>query len=129
MKFDNLLKQHDERFFGEKQIISGIEIYPYYEIKLNIIKDKIGIFDSGIGGSTVLKEIIKLLPNEKYVYYSDSKNNPYGDKSQKEILAICDNIMKVLLDKGCKAIVIACNTASAQASQFLREKYKNILMP
>ncbi len=92
----------------------------------NIIKDKIGIFDSGIGGSTVLKEIIKLLPNEQYVYYSDSKNNPYGDKSQKEILAICDNIMKVLLDKGCKAIVIACNTASAQASQFLREKYKGI---
>ena len=56
------------------------------------ISRPIGIFDSGIGGVTVLKEIIKLLPNENYIYYSDSKNNPYGDKQDKEILKICDKI-------------------------------------
>ena len=49
----------------------------------------IGIFDSGIGGVTVLKEIIKILPNEEYIYYSDSANNPYGDKQDKEIISGC----------------------------------------
>ncbi len=86
----------------------------------------IGIFDSGIGGVTVLKEIIKVLPNENYIYYSDSKNNPYGDKTDEEILGICDNIVKMLLKQNCKAIVIACNTASAKAVGFLREKYPQI---
>ena len=93
--------------------------------KLNKLK-AIGIFDSGIGGVTVLKEIIKLLPNERYIYYSDSKNNPYGDKTETEIKKICDNIVKKLIKENCKVIVIACNTASAIASNFLRNKYKDI---
>lgn len=89
-------------------------------------KGQIGIFDSGIGGVTVLKEILKILPNEKYIYYSDSKNNPYGDKTDKEILEICDNIVQQLIKKNCKVIVIACNTASAKAVSYLREKYTGI---
>ena len=89
-------------------------------------KIKIGIFDSGIGGITVLKEIIKILPNEQYVYYSDSKNNPYGDKPKEEIKKICDKICRHLLQKGCNVIVIACNTASAVSAKFLRNKYKDI---
>ena len=60
---------------------------------------KIGIFDSGIGGVTVLKEILKVLPNEDYIYYSDSINNPYGDKNSEEIINICDNIVNILLEK------------------------------
>ncbi len=87
---------------------------------------KIGIFDSGIGGVTVLKEILKILPNEDYIYYSDSKNNPYGDKSDEEIIDICDNIVKILLNKNCKVIVIACNTASAKVANFLRKKYEEV---
>lgn len=83
----------------------------------------IGIFDSGIGGVTVLKEILKTLPNENYIYYSDSKNNPYGDKTDKEIIDICDEIVKFFIERKCKAIVIACNTASAKAAKQLREKY------
>ena len=84
----------------------------------------IGIFDSGIGGVTVLKEILKILSNENYIYYSDSKNNPYGDKSDIEIFNICDKIVKKLFfEYNCKAIVIACNTASAKAAKKLREKY------
>lgn len=86
----------------------------------------IGVFDSGIGGVTVLKEIVKILPNENYIYYSDSKNNPYGDKTDQEILEICDNIVQFFIKKNCKAIVIACNTASAKAVKFLREKYSKI---
>ena len=88
----------------------------------------IGIFDSGIGGITVLKEIIKIMPQENYIYYSDSKNNPYGDKTEEEVKKICDDIVQKLINKNCKAIVIACNTASAMAKDYLRKKYKDILI-
>ena len=89
------------------------------------INSKIGVFDSGIGGVTVLKEILKLLPSEDYIYYSDSKNNPYGDKKEEEVFEICDKIVEKL-EKECKIIVIACNTASAKAAEKLREKHRNI---
>ena len=82
----------------------------------------IGIFDSGIGGSTVLKEIIKILPQENYIYYSDSKNNPYGDKTDYKIKEICDNIVQKLINQNCKIIVIACNTASARAVRIFKRK-------
>ena len=88
--------------------------------------NKIGIFDSGIGGVTVLKEIIKILPNENYIYYSDSINNPYGDKSDEEVFNICDNIVKKMINENCKAIVIACNTASAKSAEALRKKYTEV---
>lgn len=87
---------------------------------------KIGVFDSGIGGVTVLKEIIKILPNEQYIYYSDSIHNPYGDRKEKEIIDICRKNVEFLIEKGCQVIVIACNTASAIAAQTLRKEYKNI---
>ena len=86
----------------------------------------IGIFDSGIGGVTVLKEILKILPNENYIYYSDSRNNPYGDKSDKQINELCENIVELFIKQKCKAIVIACNTASAKSAQYLRDKYQDI---
>lgn len=86
----------------------------------------IGVFDSGIGGVTVLKEIIKLMPNQKYIYYSDSKNNPYGDREKEELFLIVDDIVNLLMNKGCKAIVIACNTASALCVEKLRKDYPEI---
>ena len=89
----------------------------------------IGLFDSGIGGVTVLKEIKKLLPNENYIYYSDSKNNPYGDKKEEEIIKRSEELYKYLVNKNCKVIVIACNTASSIAANILREKYKNNNIP
>lgn len=85
----------------------------------------IGIFDSGIGGVTVLKKLIELLPNEKYLYYSDSINSPYGDKSEEELKIIVSNVVSYLISRGCKIIVIACNTAST-LSDYLREKF-NVL--
>ena len=85
------------------------------------MEENIGVFDSGIGGATVLKEIIKVLPNENYIYYSDSKNNPYGDKSEDTIKEYCEKIAEFFINNNCKAIVIACNTASAIAADFLRK--------
>lgn len=86
----------------------------------------IGIFDSGIGGVTVLKEILKTSPNYHFIYYSDSLHNPYGNLNDKELYKIVSNIVKLLIEKGCKIIVIACNTASCKCAKLLRSKYKNI---
>lgn len=83
----------------------------------------IGIFDSGIGGVTVLKEILKQIPNYHYVYYSDSFHNPYGDKTKLELLQIVNQVVQYLVNKGCQVIVIACNTASSICKDYLRSKY------
>ena len=87
----------------------------------------IGILDSGIGGVTVLREILKQNIHAKFIYYSDSKNNPYGDKSSDEVYSIVKTIVDYLLDKGCVAIVLACNTASAICVKRLREEYPDTL--
>lgn len=83
----------------------------------------IGIFDSGIGGTSIWREIHNLLPNEKTIYLADSKNAPYGQKSQKEIIALSMKNTDLLLEMGCKLIVVACNTATTNAIRELREKY------
>lgn len=88
---------------------------------------KIGIFDSGIGGITVLRECIKNCPNFPYIYYSDSKNNPYGEKSKSELIIIVENVVKKLINMNCSIIIIACNTASGVCVEYLREKYKDIV--
>ena len=88
----------------------------------------IGLIDSGIGGATVLKEILKRIPNGHYIYYSDSLNNPYGEKQETEIYSIVKNIVDFLILKGCKIIILACNTASSVCANKLREEYKNILI-
>lgn len=88
--------------------------------------NKIGIFDSGIGGTTTLNEIKKLLPNEDFIYYADSKNNPYGSKSDDELYKIVKNVVDFLIKKEVKLIVIACNTATTKCINKLRENYKNI---
>ena len=87
---------------------------------------KIGIFDSGIGGITTYKEILKLLPNEEYIYYADVKNNPYGEKTQEELHDINSKIVDYLISRDVKLIVIACNTATTNSIEYLRSKYKDI---
>lgn len=86
----------------------------------------IGFFDSGVGGLSVMKEAIKLLPKENLIYFGDSKNAPYGVKSVDEVKKLVFNAVEFLLQKNVKAIVIACNTATAVAIKDLREKYKTI---
>jgi len=83
----------------------------------------IGVFDSGIGGVTVFREILNNLPNYRYIYYSDSINNPYGDKSEEELIKIVKRVVEYLIDKGSKIIVIACNTASSICKDLLRESF------
>lgn len=83
----------------------------------------IGVFDSGVGGLTVWQQIAALLPNESTLYVADSINCPYGPKSAREIEALATGITEFLLAEGAKAIVVACNTASAAALSALRGKF------
>lgn len=93
----------------------------------NASKDSpIGFFDSGIGGLSVLKEAIKILPRESFIYFGDSKNAPYGTKTVDEIKELSFGAADFLLSKGVKAIVIACNTATSAAASDLRSSYPQI---
>ena len=83
----------------------------------------IGVFDSGIGGLTVAKAIAERLPNESLIYFGDTAHLPYGDKSADAIRYYAINITRVLLEKGCKMIVVACNSASAAAYEILLDFY------
>ena len=83
----------------------------------------IGIFDSGIGGTSIWAAIHHLLPNEKTIYLADSVNAPYGQKSKEEIVALCMKNTELLLKMDCKLIVVACNTATTNAIQELRAQY------
>ena len=89
----------------------------------NMSVDPIGIFDSGLGGITIFDEIQALLPNENIIYLADSIHAPYGKKSKEKIIELSIKNTEFLLNKGCKLIVVACNTASTNAVKTLREKY------
>lgn len=84
----------------------------------------IGVFDSGVGGLTVLKELKELLPFEDYIYFGDTARLPYGTKSKKTITTFASQIVEFLLNKNVKLIVAACNTVSSNSINFLRKKYK-----
>ncbi len=86
-------------------------------------KNPIGIFDSGVGGLTVWKEVKKLLPNEDIIYLADSKNCPYGTKSHNKIIRLSTANVDFLLKQNCKLIIVACNTATAAAIETLRENH------
>lgn len=83
----------------------------------------IGIFDSGVGGLSVFREIKKILPEQSYVYFSDNAHCPYGEKGREYIIDRAREITRFLLDKGCEIIVVACNTATAAAISTLREEF------
>ena len=93
--------------------------------KNNLIMNRnssIGVFDSGVGGISVLRDMVKLLPEEKFIYYGDNKNAPYGTRSEEEIRTLAVASANVLLSYNIKALVIACNTATSAAAACLREK-------
>lgn len=89
-------------------------------------ENPIGFFDSGVGGISVLKEAVKQMPNENYIYFGDSKNAPYGIKSLEQVKEFTIDAAEMLINKGIKALVIACNTATSAAVDELRKKYDSI---
>lgn len=83
----------------------------------------IGFFDSGVGGLSVLRHALSVLPNENYIYYGDDKNAPYGTRSEKEIRELSLRCGEFLYDKGVKLIVVACNTATSVAIREMRSQF------
>ncbi len=86
----------------------------------------IGVFDSGVGGLSILDEALRQLPNHDYLYFADSANAPYGERSAEWIAERSLSICQSLADEGCQAIVVACNTATAEAIQSIRAQLKTI---
>lgn len=90
------------------------------------VNSPIGFFDSGVGGISVLRKALEIMPNENYIYYGDSSNAPYGTKPVEEIRKLSYNVVDFLLEKGVKGIVVACNTATSAVVAELRKKYVDL---
>jgi glutamate racemase len=84
---------------------------------------KIGFFDSGLGGLTILKAVVKELPQYDYVYYGDTLHLPYGDKTEEEIFTLTKTGIEYLFEKGCVLVIVACNTASAETLRKLQDSW------
>lgn len=93
------------------------------------MKDKaapIAVFDSGVGGISVLRELVRLMPNENYIYYGDSANAPYGTRPMEEIRELTLHAAELMLAQGAKALVVACNTATSAAVRIMRGMYPDL---
>ena len=95
---------------------------------MNRKEDYIAVFDSGVGGISVLRHLRKWMPNERYLYFGDSANAPYGSRPTEEIRRLAETVAEYLLTRGIKALVVACNTATSAAIGVLREKYPELIV-
>ena len=91
-------------------------------------KCPIGVFDSGVGGISVLKELVKQMPNENYLYFGDSANAPYGTRPTEQVRQLTLQVARQLTQRNIKALVVACNTATSAAIHILRETYPNLIV-
>ena len=88
----------------------------------------IGVFDSGVGGISVLRALRETLPKENFLFFGDSQNAPYGEKSPAQIRELADHSLRFLRERGAKAVIIACNTATSAAADYLRKKYPEMIL-
>lgn len=95
---------------------------------MNTKEDYIGVFDSGVGGISVLRQLKNVMPRERFLYFGDSANAPYGTRSREEIRALTMNVAAKLMNRGLKALVVACNTATAAAIEDLRKAYPDMIV-
>lgn len=90
------------------------------------MKMNIGIFDSGIGGMTILHQAMELMPHENYIFYADTDHVPYGIKTREQVVSYVDEVIRFMVQHDCKAVVIACNTATAVAADLMRSRYGSV---
>ena len=95
---------------------------------MNTKEDYIGVFDSGVGGISVLRQLRNVMPKERFLYFGDSANAPYGTRSREEIRELTMNVTEKLMGRGLKALVVACNTATAAAIEDLRKAYPDMIV-
>lgn len=92
------------------------------KVKIEYDDRPVGVFDSGFGGASTLRDLMRELPFERFIYFGDNANAPYGDRPEEEILALSEAAADLLLHKGVKALVVACNTATSASIKALRMK-------
>ena len=95
---------------------------------MNTKHDYIGLFDSGVGGISVLRHMLRLMPDERYLYMGDSANAPYGTKTKEQVRQLSFAVAEKLIDRGIKALVVACNTATSAAINDLRSAYPDLIV-
>ena len=95
---------------------------------MNRKEDYIAVFDSGVGGISVLRQLVRNLPGERFLYFGDSANAPYGTKTTAEVRSLALNVAEMLLSRGIKALVVACNTATSAAIDALRAQYPDLIV-
>lgn len=95
---------------------------------MNTKKDFIAVFDSGVGGISVLRHLLRLMPGERFLYYGDSANAPYGTRSRQEVRDLTFAAAETLMEQGIKALVVACNTATSAAIAELRQVYPDLII-
>lgn len=95
---------------------------------MNRKSDYIAVFDSGVGGISVLRQLVRQMPGERFLYYGDSANAPYGTKTVAQVQELSIAVAEKLIAQGIKALVVACNTATAAAVDLLREKYRDLIV-
>ena len=95
---------------------------------MNTKNDYIGLFDSGVGGISVLRHMVRLMPKERYLYIGDSANAPYGTKTKEQVRDLSFAVAEKLIARGIKALVVACNTATSAAINELRSAYPDLIV-
>ena len=95
---------------------------------MNTKKDYIAVFDSGVGGISVLRHLLRRMPGERFLYYGDSANAPYGTRSREEVKKLTFAAVETLMEQGIKALVVACNTATSAAIADLRQAYPDTIV-
>ena len=95
-------------------------------VEKDAYKGAVGVFDSGVGGISILRGLVRELPHEDFVFFGDSANAPYGEKTPEQVVDLSRSIVEDLLTAGCKAIVIACNTATSAAADELRAEFPEV---
>ena len=95
---------------------------------MNQKQDHIAVFDSGVGGISVLRQLLQVMPGERYIYYGDSANAPYGTKTTDQVRQLALAVAEKLVSRGVKALVVACNTATAAAIEDLRRAYPQLIV-
>ena len=95
---------------------------------MNTKQDYIAVFDSGVGGISVLRHLLRVMPGERYLYFGDSANAPYGTKTKEEVKNLTFSAARMLMERGIKALVVACNTATSAAIADLRAAYPELIV-
>lgn len=101
----------------------GIAVFQIKDLETAM---NIGIFDSGIGGMTLLHEAMVLMPHENFIFYADTDHVPYGTKTREQVTSYVDGVIRFMIGHDCKAVVIACNTATAVAAELMRSRYESL---